>query len=417
LSKVFLFCILFVFPYVFCKVEKGNIRGSSTNDDWIFVSKFCFSKGMGNLTWTGYSTDSRKLLLLFYDDEQTSWPSIYPRSDSLTCEQKVSMAIANRSVVSGLQIIQPFEDDARPHYWYIAISNCGETSKLEFEYDFQFINVGGPWERQFSYDDQGLIEMYLIFWILFTLVTIVHLRGVWTLFSTKSFHPIVKLLTTTLLLETFSLLCLFIHYVIYASNGIGANGLKGLGEILDMGTQLVFMFLLILIAKGWCITRTTITGQKLLLVVGSLFLIGYVSMFTWENVGRDRASSLYIYESVPGILLLVLRVITFGWFLWELRQTFIEEEDPKKRTFYKYFGGAYSCWFLALVLVVITAIISPAWDRAKTVMALYLIFNCLGFCSLAFILWPSRAIYYFQIIKKDDLLLGNTFHNTPYDTL
>jgi len=405
------------------KVDKGNIRGSNEQDNWIFVSKFCFStKGLGNLSWTGYSTNTAHLLLLFYDDEDNSWPTVYSRRDSLSCEEKVAMAKANRTIIAGEHRLDSFEDKLRPHYWYVVISNCGSSSRMEFQYEFEFLNVGGEWERQFSFDEQGLIGMYLFFWLFFFVVSVIHIKGVWILISSNNFHPIVRLLTATLTLETFSLLCTFIHYAIYASNGVGTSGLKGLGEILDMSAQLMFMFLLILIAKGWCITRSQISGQKLLLVIVSLFLIGYVSLFTWENVGRDHASSLYIYESIPGILLLVLRAFTMGWFLWELRITYIEEDNSEKRRFYLIFGTIYSIWFFMLIVIVVVAVILSAWDRAKVVIGMYLCMNCLGFCALAYLLWPSRITQFFQISQKGDLLrefplLLGTSHNTPYDAL
>jgi len=409
--------LLFFFVGSFAKVEKGNIRGSSITDDWIFVSKFCFDTGLGNLSWTGFSSDTSKLQLLFYDDVSDSWPTVYSQRNSLSCEQKVSMAKGNRSIVSGEHHLQSFNDISRPHFWFLAISNCGASSRLEFQYEFEFLNSGGAWKRQFSYDEQGLVGMHLFFWLFFTMVFIVHLRGVWILFQSNAFHPIVRLLTVTLLLETVSLFCLFVHYAIYASNGVGANGLHGLGELLDMCAQLVFMLLLILIAKGWAITRTLITGQKLVLIMVSSFTIGYISLFTWQNVGMDHASTLYIYESVPGIILLVLRVFTLGWFLWELRTTYLQETDSNKRRFYLMFGGAYTVWFLMLVIIVLIALIIPAWDRAKVVIGMSLCNNCLGFCLLAFLLWPSRAMKYFQIVQKEDLLLGATYNNSPYESL
>jgi hypothetical protein len=92
--------------------------------------------------------------------------------------------------------------------------------------------------------------------------------------------------------------------------------------VFDMAAQLVFMLLLILIAKGFAITRSELTEKNRLLILGSVFLLMYLTMFIWEKVGRNPASSLYIYESAPGIILLILRCLTFGWFAWHLKKVF-----------------------------------------------------------------------------------------------
>jgi len=275
---------------------------------------------------------------------------------------------------------------------------------LEFKYDLEFVNFGYNWDQQFSFDEQGLVWMYLVFWVLFFLISLFNLRSIWVLVREKAFHPIVRLEMLTLWLETVSLLFNFIHYATYASNGIGINGLKQLGDMLDMGAQIVFMLLLLLIAKGWAISRTQIAGPKLLIAFLSLLLIGHITLLTWENVGRDRASTLFVYESVPGFLLLVLRLFIFGWFLWELIHTFKEETDESKRKFYLIFGIFYSGWFLLFGVVIITAIALPGWDRAKIVIGIYLCMNALGFWGLSIILLPSKLTQYFQV--KPEPLLG-----------
>jgi len=145
-------------------------------------------------------------------------------------------------------------------------------------------------------------------------------------------------------------------------------------------------------------------------------LIGYISLITWDNVGRDPASTLYIYESAPGIAILVVRFLTLCWFFWELRLTFLEETHPSKRQFYLIIGGVAAAWFLMLILIVSIAAVLPAYTRAKTVTGMYLTMNTLGFSSLVFLMWPSRAHKYFQM-EQADVLLGSAFHNSPYDSL
>jgi len=137
-------------------------------------------------------------------------------------------------------------------------------------------------------------------------------------------------------------------------------------------------------------------------------------MFIWQNVGQDPASTLYVYESAPGIIILVLRALTLLWFLFELRRTLQEEENPDKRGFYISFGIGYTLWFLSLPFIVLLAVFFSPWYRFKVVTGLFLCANTLGLFGMAFLFWPSRASKFFNI-TKEDLLLGKS--SSPYETL
>jgi len=402
--------VLLVFASIEAKRHKGSIN---TGSGWNYVSKFCYAEGTGNLTWTATTNNDSNTVLAFYDDAGDSWPAIYPRRNQLSCEDLVKLAHGVRPIYSGANVIQPFDAFVRPYYWFFVVANC--KGPIVFNYDFHMTNPGGAWQTEFSYDDQGLVGMYLFYWLAFTIGTLVHLFGVYQLFRAGAYHHIVRFLTATIILQLFSVFFIFIHYAVYAKNGVGSPGLKGFGDVLDMGSQLVFMMLLILLAQGWTITRFEIPHKRILLALIAVFLALYFSMFIWVNVGQDPASTVYSYGTVPGILIVCLRVLTLIWFGWSLRGSYLEESHPGKRRFYLLFGGIFTLWWIQLPLIVIIAGQLAEWVRQKTVMGMYLTTNSLAIAILAFLLWPSRAQEYFQIAKTD-LLLGRS-PSSPYETL
>lgn len=184
---------------------------------------------------------------------------------------------------------------------------------------------------------------------------------------------------------------------------------------MDFAAQTVFVFLILLFAKGWTITNNELTGKKIFIGVLALFLLLYIILFIWQNVGQDPASTLYVYETIPGILILVLRGLTALLFIWWLRSTLFVELDPSKKRFYYIFAAFSLLWFFMLIFIVILAAILPAWTRFKIVTEFYLIDNFLALCFLGFILWPSRAQNYFQLGKTGLLLEGSS--NSPYERL
>ncbi len=69
---------------------------------------------------------------------------------------------------------------------------------------------------------------------------------------------------------------------------------------------LLFMFLLLVFAKGYGITKSNIADKKFLVVMVCAFLLAYITLFIWQNVGIDPASTLYPLESIN---------ILIKWFL------------------------------------------------------------------------------------------------------
>lgn len=136
-----------------------------------------------------------------------------------------------------------------------------------------------------------------------------------------------------------------------------------------------------------------------MLIAGFLALVvAQLVLFIWQFAGRDPAAVLYLYESVPGILLLILRVILCGWFALSLRvrhaplssfdrsigaqclsrpvlrfpvRSFNAEDDAFKKKFYLNFGTVFGVWFVALVVVVcIGAGVSAMYREASRCVAL-----------------------------------------------
>lgn len=50
-----------------------------------------------------------------------------------------------------------------------------------------------------------------------------------------------------------------------------------------------------------------------------------VVMTTADDIVSDPSSTEYIYDSVPGILILFLRIATMAWFIWDLYATYDKE--------------------------------------------------------------------------------------------
>ena len=403
----------------------GNLR---SNAMWSYFDKFCFDvspdagEGQGGSVeftfWLDEDDHDRSVPanFLFYYDSDGAWPRVY--ENNLDCDERRNASTPTLGsgyieLTNGRYEKISIKQSARPHYWYFAIAGCG-SERVKARYEVQFLNQGSSaWSRHFSHDEKGMAELHLTFFLFFCILGAIHIHGVLALYRANVLHPVVRLLTATMMLEVFAVLCLFIHYAVFAGDGIGAPGLEALGSILDMGAQLVFMLLLMLLSRGWTISSNTISDKKPLGIALGVFGVLYMSLFIAEYTLLDPADTVYIYETVPGILILVVRMMTMCWFLFNVRSTYLHESEPSKRAFYTRFGTIYALWFAMLPFIVIIAAALDPWVRAITVETLYLLFNFFSFAILAWLMWPARASEYFKITPPD-ILSGSA---NPYDAI
>ncbi|KYQ90535.1 hypothetical protein DLAC_09160 [Tieghemostelium lacteum] len=381
-----------------------------TDNDWQFITKFCYgTEGPGSISVEATANNNNTLIVL-YDDQSNSFPEVYKNKD-LTCEQKItSTADLKVYIVDNLSfannVTLPVNNPNQPHFWYIVAAACGQS--VDVDYNIEMLNAGGLWKAQFSWDEQGLEALYLFYFFVFLFLTVYTIYSSWVLIQSRSFHPVAKLLSLAIYLEFFSVFILLIHYGVYSHNGVGGNGVQGFGELLDLSAQLAFILLLILISKGWAISRVNLEDKKIIMgVMGGLSAL-YLIMFIWYKAGQDPASSVYMYDTVPGILLLIARSLAMIWFMWCAYNTYMEEHHPSKRQFYLYFGIAFVAWFISLPFICIIAAAVDPWVRLKTVIAFYVTFNALAFTAVAFLLAPSRANEYFSISSGSSSSSSNT---------
>ncbi len=137
-----------------------------------------------------------------------------------------------------------------------------------------------------------------------------------------------------------------------------------------------------------------------------------MTLYFWASlmlqVYRKRAynSALftYMYESGPGLLVVILRLVLLGWLWYALYTT--HGNFPKKRGFYNKFGALFTAYLVALpVLVAVTGqmsetyrqIFSEAWSVAL------LLFAQLVFLMLYNPYWRANKSFPFHAQTPQDL--------------
>ena len=183
-------------------------------------------------------------------------------------------------------------------FWYLMLVSCvrnatchwnpsPETnSSLVFRYRMNLVN-GWPvkyssnlFTYHFSYEQQDMI-LYLVMMTLYAVLTTLQLYAV-----AKQRHRnlLVFLFTTSLVMHTLSFFFFTIHKLVFAHNGIGFKTLAVISDVLRILSLGLFILFVLIIAKGWPITRAEITAKPLLLIAWILYVVIELILFIWTKV-------------------------------------------------------------------------------------------------------------------------------------
>eukprot|EP01107_Rhizomastix_libera_P013887 TRINITY_DN4076_c0_g1_i2.p1 TRINITY_DN4076_c0_g1~~TRINITY_DN4076_c0_g1_i2.p1 ORF type:complete len:415 (+),score=59.25 TRINITY_DN4076_c0_g1_i2:40-1245(+) len=380
---------------VCCMVRYGTVRTHSTGVQ--FAGRFCVqelskekqssSRALVSVDSTSNANTGLSYWALFVDDD---WKDVYKKQ--LSCQDILSKSAWSQLIPARGELKESTkpEDYVVFHFWYLALVNCHGTADVG--YTAKFTQVDGS---QFSYDEKGLVSLFVVSLIFYSLLTAAHAYGCVRLWKEFIYHWAVRLLSICIGLMFFSSLFGLIHYGKYSNDGIGSVACREIGIFLSFAVEITLMFLLVLLSRGWAIQNEEITHKKIIFPIVGISALLFLILFILSNT-TDPASLTYRYSTVPGLFILIIRFAVLGYFLYSLHFTRKLEDSEPKRNFFTLFGVVSSFWFLSLIFVAILGATCPAWLRESLVDWLSRLFSLSALAALAFLMSPSRARNYFS---------------------
>nr|XP_053631102.1 uncharacterized protein LOC128687589 [Cherax quadricarinatus]XP_053631103.1 uncharacterized protein LOC128687589 [Cherax quadricarinatus] len=318
------------------------------------------------------------------------------------------------NVIPNNQLTYAIQDVNNPRFWYLSLVGCMRNSSCEWqhvatplhvEYDLNIVNGKpnaadhNPFEYHFSFDKQDTVEIYLVC-VLFYGCVLVPLQ---VYAACRQIHPITRLFTATLVMQLAGLLFDTLHLLVFSFDGEGSEGVNIIGDLFNLLAQSLFMMLLLLLAKGWAITRMMLSHRLLLFLLWGLYSILILTLYFWNMMEVDVIEDIDEYQTWPGWLTLALRVLIMVWFLFELRNTMTYEHNSNKLHFFLHFGAASLVWFIYLPVVALIALqISPLW-RYKLLLGFTYSADLLAHSFMTYMLWPERSEQYLLLAYEADL--------------
>ena len=162
-----------------------------------------------------------------------------------------------------------------------------------------------------------------------------------------------------------------VHLYAYADDGWGYPTLKVIGRWMGVCFQTGLSVILVAIAKGWTLSSDALRQDMRFKALGLGLVVGYGAVWQWHTHVQDPASTRYMYDSLPGMVIVGLRLMATMWFLLELWQTlqYYHPTAPGRDTYFK-LGAVYGVWFLTFPLYVAIAALVEPWSRDKVVVGL-----------------------------------------------
>uniref|UniRef100_A0A3B4WDW0 Transmembrane protein 145 n=1 Tax=Seriola lalandi dorsalis TaxID=1841481 RepID=A0A3B4WDW0_SERLL len=365
------------------KYVKGIVN---TKEDWVFLTRFCFLTDFGRLDFRFRYPKSRccQNILLYFDDS-SQWPAVYKRPEKQNCYQKEAVLrpennqvinLTTRYTWSGCVVEGDGNEEVlscvggrsfrsvRERWWYIALSKCGGDG-LQLEYEMKLTNGQSFWTQHFS-ADEFILETDITFLVIFSMV---------------------------FLLSCYFALSLLFHCVywgLYARDGVGNGSLKIL-KLLFSVSFLVFLLMLILLGKGFTVTRARIShsGSVKLSIYMTVYTITYVILFIYEAEFFDPGEVLYAYDSPAGYGLMGLQLLAYVWFCYAVLVSL--KHYPEKQPFYVPFFTTYTLFFAVPVMALIANYGIPRWAREKIVNGIQLGIHLYAHIVFLVITRPSAA--------------------------
>ncbi|XP_040566711.1 transmembrane protein 145 [Lepeophtheirus salmonis] len=394
LSTYLYFGILFQVANVGSKIIEGHLW---TGDNWSFLARFCFLSLHGKFEYEiQYDMSYAVQNIDLYYDTNYQWNRVYGNTKDLdTCREKESVLqvednqfinLTTKMVVSGCHQVTNSNKSSvsmhckgtrnfktvRERWWFVAISNCNSTKGLRLSYRFLMTNgeKDDLLHHHFSAD-----EFYLLPVLVVSLIQniIVGFFAIWSTVILKArqlLHTSFKMYIISMLFHTFGVFFLVVHYTSFGVNGKGVPKIKFMGQIFESTGETIFLILLILLAKGYTVTRARLRqGSTLKLILfGFAYTIMYLSLFFIEKYYFDPGQVLYIYESVAGYGIVFLR--TVGWIMFMYSIYFTLKHYPEKGSFYYPFFCFYTLWFLSgPIIILISNHEISEWVREKVVVS------------------------------------------------
>ncbi|XP_053353794.1 integral membrane protein GPR180 [Clarias gariepinus] len=348
--------------------------------------------------------------------------------ENLSCLDRVSGAQLKISL-SAEEHNQTIPRQARPQAWHVMYADRYTCQEEELDavledVGFQLImlnpdSAGNPTDH-FSAEEAGLHSFFFLLILAYFVASCIYMQPLWqAVYKAGPMHTVLKVLSTALFLQCLSVLLNYIHMAKYARNGVGAPIMGNLAEFCDMVAQMQMVYMLLSLCMGWTLSRGRKSQSKPLqwdsspastaLALGGVVTQG--ALLIWEQFEDTDHHSYHGQQSVPGLLLMVLRVSLTLILASLLYQIISAERSTIKRDFYLSFAKGCFLWFLCHPVLVLLSFLFSEHQKEKVITIGVILCQSISVVIL-YKVFLSRSLYW-EVSSLSSVTLPLTMSRSP----
>uniref|UniRef100_A0A7S3NVD6 GPR180/TMEM145 transmembrane domain-containing protein n=1 Tax=Euplotes crassus TaxID=5936 RepID=A0A7S3NVD6_EUPCR len=247
----------------------------------------------------------------------------------------------------------------------------------------------------FSQEDMYLLPMYFLSFLFFTFFLGKSILEFYRDFKKEHTfeNPLIPLMGS-ITIDFFHLMFMFIHMMFVWEFGKGVIELGVFGRLFKVISQGVMMWLMITIAFGWTITYKNM-GEKDIYILSAIFIVMiHLLIGALTYIDDESHHKYHDFGGVQGVILVLLRVVIYGVFLYGIKET-SNSANNKQKSFLWSLTVSATIYILSFPFLWVVSMIT---DR-------YVINRFITFGTLAA---QALAAYYLlhQLTKKGSSYYG-----------
>ncbi|XP_044764553.1 transmembrane protein 145 [Coccinella septempunctata] len=283
---------------------------------------------------------------------------------------------------------------SRERWWFVALSNCKSHKGIHVKYRILMTNgpPGDYWHEHLSADEFYILPILTAFTVSYTVLLLVIVVSAAELKARQLLHTTYKIFFLSVILQLFGIMLQTIAYLKYAMTGLDTMRLKRFGSIFMGASETCFLLLLLLLAKGYTVTRgrLPVSCSIKLTIFMCCYVVTYIAIFIYESLVFDPGEVLYLFESPAGYALIMLRLLAWCMFIYST--IFTLKHYPEKGNFYYPFNICGTLWFVAGPAFILSGnTYIDKWVRESVVCAMLLFIAFGGHLSFLILTMPSVA--------------------------
>ena len=421
-SALILLLICFIFNSANSKFASGQQSVNVFNrNSFTYLTKMAYSVGRGDYSIRVQfnkaitSTDVPKTIPLkfaAYTDQE--WERAY-QLDECSEKLKQSSKVFDVPIPTdgswSVDKLRELSQKQRTYVWFFVLADCEKTltkyltSGNKLKWEMEMTNSDGS---QFSEEENGVLGPLVVIFLLLVVFFGNNFVKLYKFYNHEEGmdYPTLILLIA-LMCELFALGCEVIHLWSYSGDGKGLWLFNFGNQGWSILSQFIITCLLLLIAYGWSIKFIEFEDMDIFLPIGILLGVLHLMIVGLGRITDNEHYHFHDYESWAGIVIIILRMIMYGFFVYLFWDNYSNARGDEKE-FYKQFGMLSTAYFMALPFIVIVAsMFIPQYYRHKFVLVGNTGVQVIVMIIFTYLFTTKKNKYYNVSLKGKTLVMSN----------